>query len=112
VKNLIIAIFIVVVCMPIMVHAGDVTLAWDANKESDLAGYRVFAREEGHAYDYLKPAWEGPETTCTVAVDGYEKDYQFVVRAYDTSGNESGDSNEVTKYQGPCEPCGLREVKQ
>lgn len=73
----------------------DVTLAWDPNTEENLAGYRIYAREEGESYSYSQPEWEGTDTQCTVqGFDEYES-YYFVVRALDTEGNESGDSNEV-----------------
>jgi hypothetical protein len=73
----------------------DVTLAWDPNTEEELAGYRLYAREDGEAYNYSHPEWEGTSTQCTVTgFDEYES-YYFVVRAVDSEGNESGDSNEV-----------------
>ncbi len=77
------------------VYSLDVTLAWDANNEEDLAGYRVFYRQEGQSYNYSQPAWEGTETTCTMYNLDDNTTYCFVARAFDTSGNESGDSNEV-----------------
>ena len=72
--------------------AEEVILAWDANSETDLSGYRIFYRQEGQSYDYDNPIWQGIATTCTVTVpeDGY-----FVARAFDLSGNESVDSNQV-----------------
>ncbi len=76
--------------------AVDVTLAWDANSEDDLAGYRIFYREDGQSYDYNNPAWEGTDRTCTIYnLDDYTT-YYFVARAFDQAGNESGDSDEVS----------------
>ena len=73
----------------------DVTLAWDPNTEANLSGYRIYAREEGEAYNYSQPEWQGTDTQCTVqGFDEYES-YYFVVRAVDNEGNESGNSNEV-----------------
>ncbi|MBW2575948.1 MAG: hypothetical protein JRC88_10775 [Deltaproteobacteria bacterium] len=60
-----------------------------------MAGYRVYSREEGQSYDYANPAWEGEETTCTIYDMDETKTYYFVVRAFDTEGFESDDSNEV-----------------
>ncbi len=77
----------------------DVTLSWDANGEDDLAGYRVFNRLQGEPYNYNDPAWEGTDTTCTLYNLDDHSTYYFVVRAFDTSDNESADSNEVS-YQG------------
>ena len=73
----------------------DVTLAWDASTEENLAGYKIFYRENGQSYDYNNPAWEGADTTCTIYDLDDNAAYFFVARAFDTSGNESGDSNEV-----------------
>ena len=75
-----------------------ITLAWDPNSEPDLAGYRIFCRQQGQSYNYNDPVWEGSDTTCTIHGLGDSTTYYFVARAFDTSGNESGDSNEV-RYQ-------------
>jgi hypothetical protein len=81
------------------VQAAEVTLAWDANSEPDLAGYRIFYHPVSGSYDYANPIWEGTETTCTVSV---EADGYFVARAFDTSGLESTNSNEV--FEGAITP--------
>ena len=86
--------------------AVDVTLTWDANSEGDLAGYRVFYREEGQSYDYNEPGWEGSDTTCAISDLDENTTYYFVARAFDTSGNESGNSNEVS-YQPSLPPSNL-----
>ncbi|MBK5102225.1 MAG: fibronectin type III domain-containing protein [Desulfobacteraceae bacterium] len=80
----------------------EITLAWDTNNEPELAGYRVYCREGGQDYDYDNPYWEGAETTCAISELDETTPYYFVVRAFDTSNNESGNSNEVS-YQGEYE---------
>jgi hypothetical protein len=75
--------------------AGTVKLAWDANTEPDLAGYRVFSHKTGGSYDYSSPTWSGIENSCTLENLDEGSDYYFVVRAFNTAGVESGDSNEV-----------------
>ena len=82
-------------CPSISGAVTQITLAWDANSEPDLEGYRLYARQTDQEYDYTSPACDGSETSCTIydLVDPVE--YCFVVRAYDTDGNESADSNEV-----------------
>jgi len=77
------------------VYSVDITLAWDKNTEPDLDGYRSFCREEGQGYDYNNPAWEGIETSCTIYSLKNNTNYCVVARAFDTSGNESDNSNKV-----------------
>jgi len=75
--------------------AAKVTLAWDPSNESDIIGYRVYAREEGERYNYAHPEWQGEQAQCTLPDFDEHESYYFVVRAFDGDGNESGDSNEV-----------------
>ena len=72
----------------------NVTLAWNPNDEEDLAGYRVYHREEGQAFNYGTPAWEGSETTCAIEDLDDTITHYFVARAFDLAGNESTDSLE------------------
>jgi len=72
-----------------------VTLEWSPNSEPDLAGYTLFCREQGQNYDYTNPCWEGTDTACTVYDLDETKTYFFVVRAVDTEGFQSSDSNET-----------------
>ncbi len=72
-----------------------VTLEWSPNSEPDLAGYKLFCREQGQNYDYANPSWEGTDTTCTIYDLDETKTYFFVVRAVDTEGFQSSDSNET-----------------
>jgi hypothetical protein len=75
-----------------ILHASQVTLAWDPS-DSDVEGYNLYMRVEGQTYDYTSPVWSGPSTTCTI--DQLEDNtYYFVARAYAAS-DESIDSNEV-----------------
>ncbi|MBW2054581.1 MAG: PKD domain-containing protein [Deltaproteobacteria bacterium] len=76
-------------------YAIDATLQWSANTEPDLAGYRVFCREEGQYYNYTNPSWEGTNTICTIYDLDETKAYYFVARAFDIEELESGNSNEV-----------------
>ncbi len=80
-------------------NAVDVTLAWDANMETDLAGYRIYHRKDGQTYDYDDPLWEGSDTVCTVYNLDETANHYFVARAFDILGDESTDSSEV-HFQG------------
>ena len=88
-------VFTFVSFFPTITSAAQVTLVWNENSEDDLAGYRIFCREDGQDYDYSTPAWEGTETTCTIFDLNNDTNYSFVARAYNIDGNESGNSNEV-----------------
>jgi PKD repeat protein len=75
--------------------ATQVAMEWTPNTEPDLAGYRVFCREQSQSYDYANPSWEGTVPYCTIYDLDETKTYCFVVRAFDTEELESGNSNEV-----------------
>jgi hypothetical protein len=108
----------VLLCSATLVFPMDVTLAWDANTETDLKGYRIYycagSSGDGILANYDgKSAYEGdspiemlldedenPDSntvqfTITDLLDG--QTYFFVVTAYDSEAptNESGPSNEV-----------------
>lgn len=74
--------------------AADVTLQWDPNSETDLAGYKIYYGTASGVYG--PPIVVGVQTTFTVA--GLPPGtYFFAVTAYNASGLESGYSNEVSK---------------
>lgn len=77
-------------------YAVDVTLAWNGNTSTDLAGYRIYHRQDGQVYDYNYPIWEGTETTCTIYSLDDTTSHYFVARAFDIYSNESSDSAEVS----------------
>jgi hypothetical protein len=81
-------------------HAMDITLQWAPNNEPDLAGYKVFYREEGQPYNYNAPYWESTEPESTIYDLDIAKTYYFVVRAFDGDGNTSDKSNEVGLKEG------------
>ena len=75
------------------------TVSWNANSESDLAGYRVYYGTQSGQYQQSRG--EGvvvsgaTSRTITGLTPGVR--YFFAVTAFDTSGNESGYSAEVFK---------------
>ena len=71
------------------------TLAWNSNSESDLAGYKVYVGTSSGRYG--SPIDVGKVTSYTMANLNVGNTYYFVVTAYDTSGNESLHSAEVSK---------------
>lgn len=77
--------------------AGSATLTWSANTESDLAGYKIYRATASGAYG--APVAMIEKSTSAYVVTGLQRGttYFFVVTAYDTAGNESAFSNEVSK---------------
>ena len=71
------------------------TLTWDPNVESDLAGYKVYAGTASGTYG--APVDVGKVTTFEVINLASGQTYYFAVIAYNTSSQESGRSNEVSK---------------
>ncbi|GKS58349.1 hypothetical protein YTPLAS18_18760 [Nitrospira sp.] len=71
-----------------------VTLAWDPNPETDIAGYKVYVGTKSGRYG--PPISLGNVTTYTFANLEPGSTYYFVVTAYDKSGNESSPSSEVS----------------
>jgi hypothetical protein len=97
-----IKLFFILLCFNFAtpVYAIDITLQWAPNNEPNLAGYRVFYREESQSYNYLDPCWETIDPICTIYDLDETKTYYFVVRAFDTNGLESANSNEVLLIEG------------
>jgi Viral BACON domain len=77
--------------------AGTATLAWNAGTDSDLAGYKVYRGTASGTYG--APLTTLPKTTTNYTVTGLQNGttYFFVITAYDSAGNESTYSNEVSK---------------
>ena len=71
-----------------------VTLEWDPNSETDLAGYRIYMGTASGAYG-ATPIAAGLSTTCTVTGLVSGRTYYFAATAFNAGGLESGKSNEV-----------------
>ncbi len=76
---------------------GTVTLSWNANSESDLAGYKVYRATASGGYG--APITTVPAGTSQYISSGLAKGftYFFVITAYDQAGNESPYSSETSK---------------
>ena len=79
-------------------HAANVTLTWNPNNESDLAGYKIYKRVLPST-DYGLPIFSGlppdpsaPQLIVTNLTEGAS--YGFIATALDSSGNESSPSTE------------------
>ena len=89
------ALLLFLMALPQPSHAEDVSLAWDANVETDLAGYKVYWGTASRTYG--TPVTIGLITTYTVTGLPPGHTYYFAVTAFNDSGLESGYSNEVYK---------------
>lgn len=88
--------FLLTLLIAVPCYAIDVTLQWEANTESDLAGYNLYyGGTAGGPYNAAVMDIQDPDATEYTAVGlADEGDYFFVLTAYDTGGEESGFSNE------------------
>jgi len=101
---LLLAAAITVLACSASARAADVTLAWDANTEADLAGYKIYYGTAPGVYG--APMTIGLQTTYTLT-NLSPGTYYFAVTAFNTSGLESGFSNEVsTTVSGTSSPGG------
>ena len=89
--------------------ATDVTLTWDPNTETDLAGYRLYQKADSVVPPFVK-VQDIPKGTTTASVTGLDSShsYSFAVTAYNTAGLESAYSNIVTIPAAPLAPGNLK----
>jgi len=73
-------------------YAQSVTVSWDANTESDLAGYKIYHGNISGSYHETVRIGNVTDYTQNISTG---KHY-FAVTAYDFSGNESDYSEEVS----------------
>jgi hypothetical protein len=75
-----------------------VTLTWTANREPDIAGYKVYVGTASGTYSFPGSAFViGKVTSYTVSNLPMGQTYFFAISAYDSAGNESLLSAEVSK---------------
>jgi hypothetical protein len=93
-----------------LAYAADVTLAWAANAEPNLAGYYIYYKTDTSGAPYNGMGVEEGDSPIKISLEEFTDPsspeytihglsdteiYFFVTTAYDTEGNESGFSNEV-----------------
>ena len=108
-------IIITILAITGIARAATVQVTWNPNTEPDLAGYRLYVGEASGQYD--DPVDMGNVTGHVMEITPeYGATYYFALTAYDTSGNESGYSDEATCFipdgRAPEKPTGLRAIIQ
>jgi len=89
-----VAIFVGAAVTAPKAFAAQVALAWDPNTEADLAGYKIHYGNTSGSYSAHIDVHNVTNYTITGLVEG--QNYYLAASAYDSSGNESGYSNEVS----------------
>jgi hypothetical protein len=75
-----------------------VTLTWTANGEPDLAGYKIYVGTNSGTYGFPgSPFVTGKVTSYTISNLPKGQTYYFAISAYDSAGNDSPLSAEVSK---------------
>jgi chitinase len=88
------SVLLVALLISVWVRAEQVRLAWDANTESDLAGYEVHYGTASGSYTTSVDVHNVTTAIVTGLTAG--QTYYFVVTAYNASNNGSGYSNQVS----------------
>ena len=74
------------------------TLTWAANREPDLAGYKIYVGTASGTYSFSgSPFLTGTVTSYTISNLPKGETYYFAISAYDSAGNESVLSAEVSR---------------
>lgn len=91
-------------CTFSMFGAQSVTLAWNANTETNLAGYRLYHGLASRSYSTGYVQVLHPVTTATVTNLAAGPTNYFAVTAYTSAGLESDYSDEVAYRVPPPQP--------
>ncbi len=87
------SVLLIAFLLSVWARADQVTLSWDPNTETDLAGYKIHYGTASNSYSARIDVHNVTTYTVTGLTAG--QTYYFAATAYDTSGNESGYSNQV-----------------
>jgi len=96
-------------------QAATVQVTWNPNTEPDLSGYKLYHGTASGQYG--EPVDVGNVTGHVMEITPqHGATYYFALTAYDTSGNESGYSDEASCFvpdgRAPEKPTGLRAIIQ
>lgn len=108
-----IMLIVIIMLLPAIAFAATIQVNWNPNTEPDLAGYRIYHGTESGQYGEPVDVGNVTEHQLTITPE-YGATYYFALTAYDTSGNESGYSDEATCFvpdgRAPEKPTGLRAI--
>jgi hypothetical protein len=100
---IVIPLVIILFFSPAALFAGEVTFNWsapafnvDGTPLKDLSGFKIYYGTASRLYDGSIDVGNVSTARVSNLTDGLT--YYFAITAYDTSGNESGYSNEVVKF--------------
>ncbi len=85
------SLFIFMACSNL--HAASINLAWNANSESDLAGYRIYFGTSSGNYTSSQETGRITRYTLSNLTEG--RTYYIAMSAFDASRNESRRSAEI-----------------
>ena len=88
------ALLCVPLSLPTNVHSAQVTLAWDANTEPGITGYKIYYGTSSRSYPNSIDV--GNRTSCTVTNLLDRTTYYFAATDYNGISQESAFSNEVS----------------
>ncbi len=96
VRKVILVVFLLAVIHPASGFAASILVKWNANTESDLAGYKIYYGNQSRTYGSSVNV--GKVTSYQLGNVSTGRTYYMALTAYDTSGNESGYSSESSVY--------------
>lgn len=96
VRSILVLIAAILVLFPTPGFAASVRIDWNANSETDLAGYKVYYGTQSSTYTQTVDV--GTATTYTIGGAQTGATYYIAVAAYDTAGNESTKSSQQSAY--------------
>jgi chitinase len=88
------SVLLIALLISVWARAEQVTLAWDANTEADLAGYKVHYGTASGSYTVHTDVHNVTTAVVTGLTAG--QTYYFAATAYNAANNESGYSNQVS----------------
>lgn len=104
--------FLFLLLFTISCSAGEVTLAWDYDSSQEQllgssGGFRIYVSKTSMTYPST-PAISVPASARTAKINLSNGRWYFIATAFDSEGNESDYSNEVSGIVKPNKPTLLR----